>query len=395
MQTKDGWLRYVARLACLLLALALAAPGPARAESKATPSPAEEPVRIGVVLPMTGSVASYGQMCWMGMLLAQEIEPRVLGRPVKLLLVDDKSDNVEAANATNRLVQKDQVAAILGPATSSRALAAAPIAEAAKVPMVLPTATNPIITQGRKFVFRNCFIDPYQGQVAARYAYEQLGSRRAAIMMDVSQDYAVALAKFFREEFQKLGGKVVAMVKCNTGDQDFSAQLGTLQSFDADLLYLPMYYSEDALVARQAQELGLKLPMLSGDGAQAPELVKIGGPAVEGFTFTAHFHPDAIYTDLGRKFLAKFQEAQANGKIGEGLTSFHALGAESYLLLLDAISRAGKLDGQAIRDALVATKDFGGITGKISLGEDGNAVKAAVLLKVQKGDFVYVTSVEP
>ena len=362
-----------------------------------SPAPAAEPqpLVVGVLLPMTGSLAAYGQMIWTGIQLAQRLEPQALGRPVKLMLVDNKSDSVEAANGASRLLQKDKVVAILGPATSSRAMAAAPMAEQAQVPLVLPAATNPTLTQGKRYAFRTCFIDPFQGQVAARYAYQKLGARRAAVLVDVSQDYAVGLAAFFAREFQRLGGKVVAMAKCNTGDQDYSAQLGTIQAARPDLLYLPNYYTEDALVARQAQELGLKVPLLSGDGAQAPELLKIGGPAVEGLAFTAHFHRAGATNPNAQRFLALYDQERAAGRLNEDLTGFHVLGADAYLVLVDALERAGSAEGPKLRQALASTKNFAGVSGKISLGEDGNAVKSAVILKVDKGGFVYVTTMEP
>ncbi len=354
-----------------------------------------KPIVVGALLPMTGQVAAYGQMCWVGMQIANSMEPKVLGREVKLVLVDNKSDNVEAANAASRLVKKEKVIAILGPATSSRALAAAPIAEKAHVPMIMPSATNPIITQGRKYIFRVCFIDPFQGKVAARYAYNQLGARKAAMLIDISQDYCVGLGAFFKREFERLGGKVVAEAKCNTGDQDFSAQLGVIKNSGAQVLYLPNYYTEDALVARQAKELGINIPILSGDGAQAPELIKIGGPAVEGFLLTAHFHPKAIKGELGTKFRAVYNQWKAAGKVREDMTAFHALGADSYFVLLDAIRRAGTTDGAKLRQALASTKGFEGVSGTITIGPDGNAIKSATILVVKGGKFRYVTTINP
>ncbi|MEW5910985.1 MAG: ABC transporter substrate-binding protein [Thermodesulfobacteriota bacterium] len=377
------------RLALTALCCLLAA-GPAAAAVKTPP-----PIVVGVVLPMTGPVAAYGQMCWLGMQIAQQMQPKALNRPIKLVLTDNKSDNVEAANATSRLLKKEQVVAILGPATSGRALAVAPLAEQAQRPMITPTATNPLVTQGKKYAFRVCFIDPFQGQVAARYAYHNLGARRAAVLIDVGQDYCVGLGAFFMREFKRLGGQIVAQVKCNTGDQDFSAQLGTVKQSGADVLYLPNYYTEDALVARQARELGLKIPLLSGDGAQAPELIKIGGPAVEGFTFTAHFHPAGVQGQRAAEFLRRYENMKKAGQVKEDLTGFHALGADTYLVLCDALARAGTTNGPKLRAALAATKGFAGVSGTINIGPDGNAVKSAVLLKVKNGKFDYVTTMNP
>lgn len=371
-----------------VLLLAALSSGPARAGNQA-------PIIVGVCLPMTGSVAAYGQMAWDGIKLAHEMAPSVLGRPVRLRLVDNKSDNVEAASAVSRLIKKDKAIAVLGPATSSRALAAAPIAEKAGRPLISPAATNPIVTQNKKYIFRVCFIDPFQGRAAARYAYRKLGARRAAVLIDVSQDYCVGLAAFFMREFKKLGGRIAVKVKCNTGDQDFSAQLGTVGASGADVLYLPNYYTEDALAARQARELGLDIPLLSGDGAQAPELVEIGGRAVEGFAFTAHFHRAGARGGAAQKFLALYDRLRSQGKLKEDLTGFHVLGADAYLVLLDAIRRAGSTEGAKLRRALAETKGFAGVSGKIDIGPDGNAVKSAVILQVKNGKFVYVATMNP
>ena len=362
---------------------------------QAVPAQAPEPIKVGVLSPMTGAVAAYGQMTYKGIEIAHQMRPEVLKRPVKLILVDTKSDAVEAANGASRLIKKEKVAAILGPVTSTRALAAAPIAEEAGIPLITPAATSPILTQGKKFTFRVCFMDPFQGKVAARYAYQRLAKRKAAVLIDVSQDYCVGLAAFFMREFKRLGGKIVARVKCNTGDQDFSAQLGAIKSSGAEVLYLPNYYTEDALVARQAKELGLDIPLLSGDGAQAPELIKIGGPAAEGFTFTAHFHPAGAQNPLGKDFIDRHQEMKKAGQVKEDLASFHVLGADAYFLLLDAISRAGSTEGKKLRDALASTKGFKGASGTFSIGPNGNAIKSAVILKVQDGKFSYVTTMEP
>lgn len=371
-------------LACLALGLAV----PALASGP-------EPILVGANLSMTGSVAAFSQMTWDGIRIAQQMRPTALGRPLKLTLVDNKSDNVEAANAANRLVTKDKVAAMLGPVTSSATLAAAAIAEEAQVPLVSPSATSPIVTQGRKYVFRVCFMDPFQGQAAARHAFQNLGARRAAILIDVGQDYAVGLAAFFKREFQRLGGQVVAEAKCSTGDQEFGAQMGAIKAANPDVIYLPNYYSEIALAARQARELGLNTPLLSGDGADAPELLKIGGPAVEGLNFTTHFHRQGAVTPLAGEFLAGYAKEQAAGNIKEDLTSFHVLGAEAYLVLADALERAGGIDGPRLRQALASTRDFLGISGRLTIGEDGNAVKSAAILQVKDGRFAYVTTIEP
>jgi branched-chain amino acid transport system substrate-binding protein len=351
---------------------------------------AADTIKIGAYLPMTGAVAAYGQDAWNGIQLAKGMQATVLGKKVELLLVDTKSDKIESANAVSRLIEKEKVIAMIGEMISGNTMAGAPIAEKAKIPSIAPTATNPLVTQGKKYVFRVCFIDPVQGDIAAKYAFNTLKARKAALIVDRSQDYCVGLGKFFKDAFVKLGGQIVAETYCVTEDKDFSAQLSTIKPTNPDVLYAPNYYSPVALFTKQARELGLKAPVLSGDGAQADELIQIGGKEVEGVAFTGHFHAKAATTKLAKDFMARWQK-----KYKAEPNAFHALGADAYFVLLDAISRAKSTKGEAIRAALATTKDFEAISGKLSIGEDGNAVKPMVIMVVKNGKFDYLTTVNP
>lgn len=351
---------------------------------------AAEPVNIGVYLPVTGNVAAYGQMAWSGITLAHKMEPEVLGRPVDLKLVDTKSDKVESANAVSRLIEKEKVVAIIGEMISGNTIAGSDHAERRQIPMVSPTATNPIVTQNKKYIFRVCFIDPDQGRIAAKLAVQELKAKSAALIYDISQDYCVALAKFFKNEFTKLGGKILAETKFKSGDRDFTPQLSAILASKPDIIYAPIYYTECALIARQARDMGLNAPILAGDGVQAPELIKIGGKAVEDVYFTAHFHREMITNERGKKFLEAYEK-----EADKPLDAFVAMGADAYFITVDAIKRAGTSDPVKIRDALASTKDFEAISGKISLKPDGNAIKAMVVNKVKDGKFVYVTTINP
>jgi len=356
----------------------------------ATSSWAEEPINIGAYLPMTGNVAAYGQMAWSGIKIAHTMEPKVLGRPVDLKLVDTKSDKVESANAVSRLIDKEKVVAIIGEMISGNTIAGSDYAERSKIPMVSPTATNPIVTYNKKYIFRVCFIDPDQGHIAAKLAVQELKAKTAALIYDISQDYCVALAKFFKKDFIKLGGKIVAETKFKTGDRDFTPQLSAILAAKPDIIYAPIYYTECALIARQAREIGLDVPILAGDGVQAPELIKIGGKSVEGVYFTAHFHRDMITNERGKKFLSTYEK-----QTGKPLDAFVAMGADAYFIIIDAIQRANSADPTKIRNALASTKDFEGVTGKITLKPNGNAIKAMVVNKVKNGKFTYVTTIKP
>jgi branched-chain amino acid transport system substrate-binding protein len=353
-------------------------------------SPAAAQVKIGLYLPMTGAAAAMGQMVWEGVQVAHKLKPKVLGQEVKLALVDTKSDKMEAANAVSRLIEKDRVAAIIGEVISSDTLAGGPIAERAQVPNISPTATNPLVTQNKKFAFRACFADDLQGKVAARYAWEHLKAKRVAVLIDQAQDYCVGLSHYFMREFKHLGGQIVSMTHIQTGDQDFSAQIAAIKAKNPDLIYAPNYYAEDALLARQLKNLGVQVPILTGDGAQVPELITLGGPAVNGTYFTAHFHRDQAANPLAQDFRKAYEE---NHK--KGLGAFAALGADSYFLLLHAITQANSLDGTKISQALAQTKDFPGVSGTITMDQNHNPIKGVVIIKVDKGKFTYQTTIRP
>jgi branched-chain amino acid transport system substrate-binding protein len=347
-------------------------------------------VKIGLYLPMTGAAAAMGQMVWEGVQVAHRLQPQVLGQPVELALVDTKSDKIEAANAVSRLIEKDQVQGIIGEVISSDTLAGSPIAERAQVPNISPTATNPLVTQNRRYAFRACFVDDLQGRVAARFARQTLKAARAAVLIDQAQDYCVGLANFFMLEFKRLGGEIVAISYIQTGDQDFTAQISAFKEKNPDLIYAPNYYAEDALLAKQLQDLGVKVPVLTGDGAQVPELLSIGGPAVDGMYFTAHFHQQGISTELGKKYLEAYQAAYH-----KDLDGFAALGAESYFLLTNAMAKAGSREGPKVAQALAGTKDFPGVSGLITMGPDHNPIKGVVIIKVEQGKFAYQTTINP
>jgi branched-chain amino acid transport system substrate-binding protein len=329
-------------------------------------------------------------MEWSGIQVAKEMEPEVLGKKIEVVLEDTKSEKIDAANAVTLLVEKEKVVGILGEAISGNTMAGNPISEAAKIPSVSPTATNPLVNQNKQYAFRACFIDPFQGEVAARFAIDNLKAKTAAIIIDNAQDYAVGLAKFFEKEFVKLGGKIVATSYIQTGDQDFSAQLSTIQAAKPDIIYAPNYYTEDALMAKQARDLGLKQPILTGDGAQADTLIQIGGAAVENMYFTGHFHKEGASTERAKEFIKRYEE-----KFKKEADAFGALGADAYFLLVDAIKRAGTTEGEKVREALANTKDFKAVSGSITMGESGNPIKSMVINKVEGGKFVYVTTINP
>ncbi len=351
-------------------------------------------VNVGVVLPMTGPISAFGQQTWEGIKLAHQIEPtvKINGETYKinLILMDNRGDKAESANAASRLITQNNVKVILGAVASSNSIAMSTVAEKNKTPMISPSSTNPLVTKGKKYVFRVCFIDPFQGYVAAKFARNNLHAKTAVIIMDIAQDYSVGLAKSFKKAFEKMGGRVIRILPYKSGQTDFKGILTVIKYLHPDVIYVPGYYREVALIARQARQLGIKAKILSGDGAEAPELVKIGGKAVEGLYFTTHFDEKSISTKLGKEFVKKYHETYH-----KELNSLAALGADAYFVAVDSIKRANSLDKEKIRDAIANTKNFPGVTGNITIDKNGNAVKPAVVKKVENGEFKYVTTINP
>jgi branched-chain amino acid transport system substrate-binding protein len=265
----------------------------------------------------------------------------------------------------------------------------APIAQRYGIPMVSPSSTNPKVTQQGDYIFRVCFIDPFQGKVAAKFAYGTLKARSAAILRDQKSDYSIGLADVFAKEFAAAGGRIVADVDYAGGDVDFKAQLTSLREKAPDLIYVPGYYSEVGLIAKQARSIGLKQPLLGGDGWESEELYKIGGAALENCYFSNHCAPDSS-EKVVRDFVGKYQ---ARWKHEPGALAM--LGYDAVKVLADAIARAKDLRGASIRDALAATQNFPGVTGTISMDADRNAVKSAVILKIVGGKAVYMETVKP
>ena len=373
------------RLMMVLLCLALVSLGSAMA--------AETEIRIGVYEPMTGAMAAGGQQTMEGIELAHEQRAKVLGLPVRVILVDNRSDKVEAATAVTRLIQKDKVCAIIGSYGSGLSMSGGPVAQAAKVPVMGCSPTNPLVTLGNDYYFRACFIDPFQGRVMAQFAYDKLGARKAAIIQDIAQDYAVGLANFFRQAFLELTGdpkSVVAFTSYQTGDRDYTAQLTYVANAKPDVVFARGYYADAAVLVTQARSLGLKMPFLGGDTFEAPEFIEIGGKNVEGVYFSTHYSADAPVTPASEKFVALYK-----AKFKTAPNTFAALGYDCYNLVLDAIERAGSSDPKAIRDAMAKTKGFVGATGIITLDTNGDATKSAVVLVVKDGQFKLVDVVHP
>lgn len=350
-------------------------------------------IKIGVFEPMTGANAAGGEMTVEGIELAHAKIGEVLGKKVELVILDNKSEKVDAANAVSRLIDKDKVVAIIGSYGSSLSMAAGDIVKNAKVPAVGCSPTNPLVTLDNDYYFRVCFIDPFQGTVMANYAFNDLRAKKAAIIQDVQQDYSIGLSKYFVDAFVALtgdAGSIVATTSYNTGDQDFSAQLTNVKALNPDVIFAPGNYGESALLIKQARDLGITIPILGGDTWESPEFLSIGGKAVEGVVYSTHFTAEAPVTPMSEEFLNEYKT-----KFNKDANAFAALGYDAYMVIIDAIKNADSVDPVAIRDKIAATKDFMGATGMITLDVNGDAVKSAVINQVKDGKFVYLTTVEP
>jgi branched-chain amino acid transport system substrate-binding protein len=350
-------------------------------------------IKIGEFASLTGKEATFGISSHEGTLLAiEEINAAggVLGKQLELLTEDTQSKSGEPATVVNKLISRDGVVGILGEVASSRSLEAAPICQQNKIPMVSPSSTNPKVTEVGDYIFRVCFIDPFQGTVMANFATKSLKAKKIAVFTDVKSDYSKGLAKFFKEQFVKNGGQIGAELDFNGGDKDFKAQLTAIKATNPDGVFIPGYYTDAALIAIQAKQLGLNVPLFGGDGWESEKLTEIGKEAVEGHYFSTHYSPE-VGSEMSRQFVENYRK-RWNGKNPDALA---ACAYDSAIVLVDAIKRAGTTDGPKVRDALAATKDFKAVTGTITLNEQRDATKAAVILQVKDGKFKYLETVEP
>ena len=353
----------------------------------------DDVIRIGVFEPITGANAAGGALEVEGAKLANELYPEVLGKKVELVIADNKSDVVDAATAAARLIERDKVTAIIGSWGSSLSMAAGDIVRDAKVPAVAASATNPLVTEGNDYYFRVCFIDPFQGTVMANYAYNSIGAKKAAIIQEVSNDYAIGLAKFFTDAFKELSGDdgaIVEVANYNTGDQDFSSQLLNISNKNPDVIFAPGNFTESAMVIQQARQLGIEVPIIGGDAWETPVFIDIGQEFVEGAVLSTFFTSETAITEESQKFLDAYKE-----KYGKEPAAVTALAYDAYLLVLDAIERANSTDPVAIRDAIAETSGFQGAAGIVTLDANGDAVKDAVIKVVKDGEFTYLETIEP
>lgn len=353
-------------------------------------------IPVGVSAAITGSIPTVGAGTKNAAELAvDEVNSagglEVGGKKYKIkLYIEDHENKPESATATvQRLITQRKVLAVIGLETSKCAIPAGSVAENSRVPMISSWSTNPRTTEGRKYVFRACFIDPFQGTVMADFAYNELGARKAAVLYDIANDYNKGIAEFFRDAFAKLGGQIVAFESYTTGDKDFTGQLTKIKAAGPDVLFLPNFYDEVPLQIQQARRLGITCQIIGSDSWDSPDLVKLGGEVMEGLFFSNHYSPD-IATPEAKVFIDKYQK-----KYGQIPDAPAALAYDAFQLLFVAIQKAGKVDREAVRDALASIPEYKGVTGTLKFTGTGDPIKSAVIVQIKNGKFTYYKTVSP
>lgn len=350
-------------------------------------------VKIGVIMPMSGPIGGFGQSAVEGLNVAYDMQPKLKnGDTIKLVLVDNKSDKIEAANAATKLVSYDKVSALIGALTSTNTLAMTKIAENAKIPVVAPVATNILVTKRKDFVSRVCFSDAFQGQVAANFAINNLKLKKAVLITDVKNDYSIGISKVFKRAYKKLGGTILQQAKINQGDSDYKAMLSNIKALKPELIFFPIYSAEAALIAKQAKQLGVSAKFLGTDGMTADNVFfEVGADAVEGFYATDLYSPSAPKTTA----LSKEYEKVYKAKLNKEVHPFGVLAADSYNVIVNAMNKCkDPSDSICVNKNIRATKNFEGASGVITL-ENGDAVRSAVINIIKSGKKEYLTTVNP
>jgi branched-chain amino acid transport system substrate-binding protein len=350
-------------------------------------------IKIGYFGDLSGPNYNFSQSAMNGVLMAAAKMNQfggIKGRQIDVVIEDDRGSPEESARLTAKLIDEDKVIAIVAGGVSGNSLAAAPKAQSSHVPLISPSSTDPAVTKTGDYIFRTCFVDSFQGEVMASFAAATLQAKKAAILFDFNSPYGRGLTEFFETSFRKLGGEIVNKQSYKQGDADFKGQLSSIKAAEPDVLYIPGYYGDVALIAKQARALGLEQPLLGGDGWDAPELWHLGGDALNGSYISTHYSPDSPSSDI-QSFVEEYKQRYQNL-----LPDAHAaLAYDAARLLFNALERAGTTDSGPLRDALAQTKDFKGVTGLISMDIDRNAVKPAIVLKLQDAAFIYQETVQP
>ena len=360
------------------------------AESQKAIDPAlAQGVKMAIVAPMTGDVSTFGASTKNGAEMAFE-EWNKAGAKIEWVVGDDRCDPQEARNAANKVIDQDGVKFIIGGVCSSASIPVSEVANPKKVLQNSPTSTNPQVTidkdgNVKPYTFRACFIDPFQGTVGAQFALKTLGAKKAAVLKDVGNDYVKGLAEYFEAAFKAGGGEVVVSESYTKDDADFSAILSKVADAQPDVLYLPDYYNKVSLIAKQAKEKGINVPMVGGDGWDSPDLDLT---AVDGGYFTNHYSADDPRPEV-QDWVKKYKE-----KFGAVPDALATLAYDAANIMLAAINQAKSNDPEVVKDALAAI-NFNGVSGTISYDPKHNPIKSAVILAIKDGKITFKETVNP
>ena len=357
-----------------------------------TTSEAGGTIKIGAYLSLTGNEGDFGKATQEGIQLAVDkinAAGGINGKKIEMKIVNDEGNTSKTATVVGDLVNSEKVVAVIGEIASGLSIRAAPICQAAKVPMITPSSTNTKVTQVGDYIFRVCFIDPFQAYVGAKFVTDTLKAKTAAMMLDSDSPYSQGLGSEFKMQFEKMGGKVVAEQSYTANDADFKGSLTPIKSANPDIIYCPGYYKAGGAIATQAREIGIKAVFMGADGWDAPSLFVTAGDKLEGSYFSNHLALDKPTPEI-TSFLQEFGVKNPSSKPG----ALTALGYDAMMLLADAIKRAKTVDGPGIRDAIAATKDFPGVSGKITMDVDRNAKKPAVILKITGKEFKWAADIQ-
>ncbi|MCX5745702.1 MAG: ABC transporter substrate-binding protein [Proteobacteria bacterium] len=360
--------------------------------SGSAPQASTEDILIGHYASLTGAESTFGISTDQGVILALEERNAaggVKGRKLKLKTLDDASKSTDAANVVQRLISEDHVVALIGEVASGSSLAGGKIAQQYGVPMISPSSTNRKVTEGRDMVSRVCFLDEFQGYVVAKFAKDNKWTK-AATLFDQASPYSKGLAESFTTEFTALGGTVATSQAYTAGDVSVSAQLQQIKTSGAEAVFLPGYYTDVGNIIVQARKIGLTVPFLGGDGWDSSKLAQIGGEAIEGSYYSNHYSFDEARPEVA-EFVTKYK-ARWKGEVPDGLA---ALGYDAARVMFDAMARAPSLGGKELAAAIAATKDFAGVTGKITLDANRDAQKKAVVVQMKGGQPHFVASIGP
>lgn len=364
---------------------------------------AENAIRVGVIAEMTGEMAAVGTACKQAaQLAAKEVNDagglEIAGEkhPIELCIEDNACKAEQSASAALKLITQQEVVAIVGPNASRYAIPASEIAESSQTVLITPWSTNPKTTldsttgQPKRYVFRACFIDPFQGRVLSRFVMEHLKLTRAAVLYDVASEYNKGIAEVFQKEFTSLGGKIVAFETYTTSDRDFSAQLTKIKDASPDIIFLPNYYSEVPLQVQQAKRLGMAVPFIGSDSWGDPELLKLGGSDLNGYYFSTHYAVDNA-SPVAKSFITAYQSAYNMPPSDVAALTYDAMG-----LVFKSLQQAGSSDREALRNALAVLPSYQGVTGDMTFQADSrDPIKSAVIMQIQDGAFTFFANASP